>query len=275
MQNERVDNTENNSDDLHDTDKVSEMPENNETNLLEDATKNSDIDNELSTKNEEDVTNPAESLETASLESPNEKVADSPGGENKTEDEKKDEENVENEESKNDKEDNESAEMAATVTQDEEPNTEVTDSKVEDHAEWETPMNPTPPPKPPRLKSGNSEDISNEKELSSKEDENEEKEGENETKKNNEQSSNPQFSDKKSKSAISRGGIAETIDAIENSIEKVQEDGYAEKPEKVETDGAQDDADVVQSPAPRTGGESSYLPIRKNKPYEHCLESMQ
>jgi len=43
------------------------------------------------------------------------------------------------------------------------------------------------------------------------------------------------------------------VEAIENTIEKIEEEIDVEEPEKVERDGTQDDADVVQSPAPRTG----------------------
>ncbi|XP_012530772.1 X-linked retinitis pigmentosa GTPase regulator [Monomorium pharaonis] len=154
-----------------------------------------------------------------------------------------------NENSEN-QENNKNTEMAASQDV-EESYTETGISRTEEQEEEKT-TNSVPPPKPPRLKSESVEDnASNEKESSKANEEDEKEKDDEEVKISNEQNSSTAGKFKttgKSISAFSR----KTVEAIEDSIERVEEDIHTEEPEKVEIDGTQDDADVVQSPPPRT-----------------------
>ncbi|KAM0732909.1 X-linked retinitis pigmentosa GTPase regulator [Formica fusca] len=85
-----------------------------------------------------------------------------------------------------------------------------------------------------------------------KKDKHEKEKGEEETKTSDEPADSSPKSLGKSKSAISETITEKIVGTIENTIEKVKEEVHGEESEKVQTDGAQDDADVVQSPAPRT-----------------------
>ncbi|XP_070170422.1 X-linked retinitis pigmentosa GTPase regulator isoform X2 [Polyergus mexicanus] len=85
-----------------------------------------------------------------------------------------------------------------------------------------------------------------------KKDKREKEKGEEETKTSNEPADSSPKSLGKSKSAISETITEKIVETIENTIEKVKEEVHGEESEKVETDGAQDDTDVIQSPAPRT-----------------------
>lgn len=271
MQNEhRVDNAEKLTDEKDDLQhpENSETSRNNETptNPSEDSPKeNADIVNNeeiLSSANDEQITSlPSEIIPSeSSLEKDqiDDEEHDNENTDNKESNESKDiNENNENEEN------NKNIEMPATVVQDvEESHTEIEISRIKEEEEQRMTTNPTPPPKPPRLKSGNMEDTNNEKESSKENDEDEKEKNDKEKKTSNEQNLSARTVEK-SISAISK----RSVEAIENSIEKVEEDEYAEEPEKVEVDGTQDDADVVQSPAPRTGKTriSSYKKLNKNQ----------
>ncbi|XP_024884849.1 X-linked retinitis pigmentosa GTPase regulator [Temnothorax curvispinosus] len=250
MQNEhRVGNTEKSTDekdDLHHPDQNSETSDINDTqiNASKDLSKENIVNNKemLSSANDEKVANVSSEITPESSQEKDH--LDDEGHENK---------NIESNESKDISENNEkqennkNMEMAATVTQDvEELCTKTEISRIQEEKGQKMTTNPTPPPKPPRLKSGSVEDT-NGKESSKENEEDEKEKDDKEMKTSNEQNSSAK-SARKSTSAISR----ETIEAIENSIEKVEEDEHVDKPEKAETDGMQDDADVVQSPPPRT-----------------------
>ncbi|XP_077262856.1 X-linked retinitis pigmentosa GTPase regulator [Temnothorax americanus] len=250
MQNDhRVSNTEKSTDekdDSHHPDKNSETSDINDTqiNASKDLSKENIVNNEemLSSANDEKVANVSSEITPGNSQEKNH--LDDEGHENK---------NIESNESKdiseNDEkqENNKNIEMAATVTQDVgESCTKTEISRIQEEEGQKTTTNPTPPPKPPRLKSGSVEDT-NGKESSKENEEDEKEKDDKEMKTSNEQNSSAK-SARKSTSAISR----KTIEAIENSIEKVEEDEHADEPEKAETDGMQDDADVVQSPPPRT-----------------------
>lgn len=248
MQNEhRVDNMEKSTDekdDLH-------HPDNNETsnmriNPSEDSQKgNADI------INNENISPSANGEKIASLSSEITSVISQDN--NHFDDESHDIENIESKEdiNKNDEngENNKNIEMAAQNV--EELYTKVGISRIEEE-EGQEMTNSTPPPKPPRLKFGSVEDTSNEKE-SSKENEEEKEKDDEEMKISNDQNLSAKTA-RKSVSAVSK----KTIEDIENSIEKVEEDEPAEKSEKAEIDSTQDDADVVQSPPPRTGKTTIY-----------------
>lgn len=257
MQNEqRLDNTENKvtSETDGDTDKIKEKAENN-------LSKNTTINNSIlvngSSKKDEDNANHKESSETAPSDTPKKTIEESQsaGDEDQAKDEGNEDMNNESKENNEENEeidsheDNENTENQATQEA-EQPHTETT---ATDEIEQKTSTNTIPPPKPPRLKSGNAEDANNEKESSKENDRAEEIEkekDEEEMKTNEERSDSAKSSGGKPKSVISKSGDEHTIDDVENSIDNMEEDGHKEK---MEMDGAQDDADVIQSPAPRTG----------------------
>lgn len=267
MQNEhRVDNMEKLSDEkdnLHQPEKNSETSN---TNTRMNPSKDLPKENE-DIVNNENISASANGEKIASLSS--EIIPESSQDKDHLDDKDHDNENKgrdgnesKNNENDENEENNKNMEMAATPNVDE-SYTKVGISRIEEEEEQET-TNPIPPPKPPRLRSGSVEDTGNEKE-SSKENEEEEKEKDDEEMKmSNEQISSLNTA-RKSVSTISR----KTIEAIENSIEKVEEE-HAEELEKAEIDSTQDDADVVQSPPPRTGKTviCSFQKLHKNSPYE-------
>ncbi|XP_011875400.1 PREDICTED: X-linked retinitis pigmentosa GTPase regulator isoform X2 [Vollenhovia emeryi] len=250
MQNEhRVDNTGKSTDekdDSHHPDKNNETSDNN------DAQANSADDSSKENVNNEEISSSANDEKIAS---PSPKNTPENSQVKDLDDEGHDNEHIESSESKDinendeNQENNKNTEMAATVTQDvEESCTKIEISRIEEEDKEEPMTNPTPPPKPPRLKSGSAESPSNEKESLKENEEDEKEKDDKEMETNNEQALSARAA-RKSVSAISK----ETIEAIENSIEKVDEDGErVEEPEKAEIDSTQDDADVVQSPPPRT-----------------------
>lgn len=261
---QRLDNTENKSTNGkdNDADKISEKSQNNdaEANSSENAN-NSNLVNGPSAKDEDNVSH-QESSEAAPSETPKRTIVESQpaGHEDQAKAEGNEQDDKNNESGENDKESdkiqesNENTENQATQ-ETEEPHTEVAETTTTDEIEQETSTHITPPPKPPRLKSGNVEDTSNEKRASKGSDEVEEigkEENGEETKANDERIGSAKSSDGRTKSAISKTGDEDMVDAIENSIDKVEEDGHAEESKKAEVDGTQDDVDVVQSPAPRT-----------------------
>ncbi|KYQ58611.1 X-linked retinitis pigmentosa GTPase regulator [Trachymyrmex zeteki] len=253
MQNEhRMDSIEKSTDekdDSHHNDKISETSNNNDIRTNSSPKENTDIVNneEISPSPEDEkITNP--SSEVIPSESSQEK--------DQIDDEDYNNENIESKgsnESKDINENNENQEnnknmetaVCAIEAQDIEECTESEVSRIEEEKEQKTTTNPIPPPKPPRLKSASIEDAS-EKE-SSKENEEDEKEKDDEEMKTSNEENLSAKTARKSLSAISQ----KTVEAIENSIEKVEEDENIEEPKKAEVD-IQDDADVVQSPAPRT-----------------------
>lgn len=252
MQNEhRVDNTEKSTDekdDSHHPDKNSETSNNNDiqTNSTEDSPKeNTDnVNNEEISSSANDEKIESSSSEIIPSESSQEQdQIDDEGHENIESNENKDiNENNENQEN------NKNTEMTAAQNV-EESCTETGISRIE---EEEGQKMTIPPPKPPRLKSGSVEDTSNEKESLKENEEDEKEKDDEEMKTSNEQNSSVAGKFKttgKSISAFSR----KTVEAIEDSIERVEEDILTKEPEKAEMDGVQDDADVVQSPPPRTG----------------------
>lgn len=126
---------------------------------------------------------------------------------------------------------------------------EIAASSTQDEAGRETSANSVPPPKPPRLKSASVEDTDNEKQSSDRNIDGEagKEEGE-------EENTSPKpFVGKPMSVASKNSRETVTVEAIEDSIEKVEKDGHTEQKEKGEVDGTHDDADVIQSPAPRTG----------------------
>ncbi|XP_072751495.1 uncharacterized protein [Anoplolepis gracilipes] len=206
------------------------------------------------------------------------------------EDESKSKESAHNDENTEDKIDNKSesvqennesqknnknTEMTATIVQEEPCAEAAAAASTKETQQDPTSTNPIPPPKPPRLKSGSVENTSIENDSSPESEENEKKEDEDEKdehekdehekvehekeKRNEEETKSDKPEDVspkslgKSKSAISENITGKIVEAVESSIEKVKEEIHGEESEKVETDGVQDDADVVQSPAPRTG----------------------
>ncbi|EFN79836.1 X-linked retinitis pigmentosa GTPase regulator [Harpegnathos saltator] len=267
---ERLDNTENKSTSENgdnDKDKIHENTENNATNTTnfpENATTNdsnlvngSRDDNNVNHKDlTSETTVPSENLNKTEEPQP-------VGDENHAEDEGNEQDDENNKSKENSKENN----KADSPEDDENTENQTTQEAEEQHieaavtttteeTEQETSTNTTPPPKPPRLKSANAEDTGNGKESSKESDGvgelEKEKNGE-ETKARNERNESAKSSDEKLKSAVSKIGVENIVGAVENSIDKAQEDGHVEEPEKTEVDGVQDDADVVQSPAPRTG----------------------
>lgn len=265
MQSEqRLDNTESKatSENVENMDKIHEKPQENdaETNSSEEATaNNSNIVNGTANKDEDHASH-KESSEIAPSESPKRKIEESQPASDK--DEAKDEGNAQdhkNNESKESDEvdshgDNGNTENQATQEA-KEQHTGAAATTETDATEHETSPNTIPPPKPPRIKSGNAEDTSNEKGSLKENDKVEEigeKEDGEETKASDERNDSAKLSGEKPESVISKAG--ETIvDTIENLMDKVEEDGHAEESEKAKVDGIQDDVDVIQSPAPRTG----------------------
>ncbi|XP_034190761.2 uncharacterized protein LOC117609034 [Osmia lignaria lignaria] len=152
-----------------------------------------------------------------------------------------------------------------------------------------SPSSSTPPPKPPRLKPGSGNSTSGERTSSMEKEEENDKvedderkedttEKEAETKEDNEvkkqetssmksstkkQESSSMKSSAKSKSSKSTRSIVDTEDAIE--IDKQDDKEKTVEAERMNNDIAQDDADVVQSPAPRTGGRMSKI-FKAKKP---------
>ncbi|KYN16768.1 X-linked retinitis pigmentosa GTPase regulator [Trachymyrmex cornetzi] len=255
MQNEhRMDNVEKSTDekdDSHHPDKISETSNNNDmqtnSSPKEDSPKeNTDIVNnkEISPSVEDEkITN--SSSEVIRSESSQEKAQiDDEDHNNENIESKENNESQDINENNENKENNKNMETAAIVGQDVEECTE-TEVSIKEEKEQKTTTNPIPPPKPPRLKSASIEDAS-EKESSKENEEDEKEKDDEEIKKSNKENLSVKTA-RKSLSAISQ----KTVEAIENSIEKVEEDENTEQPEKAEMD-IQDDADVVQSPAPRT-----------------------
>ncbi|XP_070513551.1 X-linked retinitis pigmentosa GTPase regulator isoform X2 [Cardiocondyla obscurior] len=250
MQNEQqedsVDKSTDKKDDLRHSDKNSEASNNNELqiNSSEDSLKeNTNINNEEISTSANDGKHANLSSEITS-ESSQEKDHVNEDHDNESIEHKENNESKNNNENDENQEHNKNA-VATEAQNVEESCTTSGISRIEE--EQKTTTNPTPPPKPPRLKSESAEDTRDEKESSKEKQEEEKEKDDTEIKTNNEENSSAKTT-RKSISAISK----ETIEAIENSIEKVEEDIPAEEPEKAETDGAQDDADVVQSPPPRT-----------------------
>ncbi|KAL6254772.1 hypothetical protein P5V15_003101 [Pogonomyrmex californicus] len=257
MQNEhRMDNTEKSTDEkdnLH-HDKNSETSKNNDIriNSSEDSPKeNTDIVNneEISPKNDEKIASPKLFPKTASLESLKEKdqVDNNENHDNENTESKESNESTNINENNESQENDKNMKMAATMAQDVKESCTEMASRIEEAVEQKTMTNPILPPKPPRLKSASIEDTDNETETLKESEENKNEKNNEETETSSEQTSSAQTTEK-SKSAISR----EVMEAIENSIEKIDEGEHTEEPEKAEMDGTQDDADVVQSPAPRT-----------------------
>ncbi|XP_025268005.1 X-linked retinitis pigmentosa GTPase regulator [Camponotus floridanus] len=223
------------------------------------------------------------------VQTPNTKVEESQPNDEK--DESKNKESTQNDEDTKDKIDDESKNVQEndeseksnineeiTMQDAEESCTETAVSRIQEETEQET--NPIPPPKPPRLKSGSVENMGNEnnssqeneedereknehkqkecekdeseKEKDKKDESEKEKDEKEETKTNDEPKNSSLKSPEKSKSTISENITEKITEVIENSVEKIKEEIHGGELEKVETDGAQDDADVVQSPAPRT-----------------------
>lgn len=252
MQNEqRLDNAENKvTSETNGNADIREQTENNlpttDNSILVNGSSKQDADN---VNHEESSETPADTSKSAVEESQptgEEDRAKDEGNEDKNNETK--ENNDESEKTVN-HEDNENTENP--MTQEAEQNTEAPETTVTDGTEQETSTNTIPPPKPPRLKSENCEDV-NKAETTLKEKlGTEEKEKDEEESKTNEECS-AKSSDEKPKSAISKSADEHTVDTIENSMDKMEGEEH-EKSEKTEIDVAQDDADVIQSPAPRTG----------------------
>ncbi|XP_029158683.1 X-linked retinitis pigmentosa GTPase regulator-like [Nylanderia fulva] len=279
MQNEhRVDSTEKSipeKDNSHHVEKSNETPKHNdiETNSKDSSKENSDIvsnEKNSSSANDEKIASPKKCpSETSPSENSKEKVEKSQPTDEEDESKNKESAHDENAEDKLDNEskdvqennesqkNNENVEStAATDAEDaqdaEESRTEAAASRIQEKTEQETSTNPTPPPKPPRLKSGSIENTSKENDSlqENEKDEDEKNKDEKETKTSDE----PEDASPKSLGKLEsvENMTEKIVEAVENSIEKVKENIHGEESEKVEADGAQDDADVVQSPAPRT-----------------------
>ncbi|KOX75745.1 X-linked retinitis pigmentosa GTPase regulator [Melipona quadrifasciata] len=199
--------------------------------------------------------------------------SDSPKNKEEASSMKTDAENNVQEEEKNNEEEN-----------NDETNAEATENSESDNggdAERETspmkgtsPSDSTPPPKPPRLKSGgesSSVERASSMEKGNDEDdkrrmEDEEKtedvsEGKSDATEENESGKKEESRSMKSatrsgstKSARSRVAEEETIE-----IDKQNDGDRVTEEEKVNSENAQDDADVVQSPAPKTGKEDDVI----------------
>ncbi|XP_020298444.1 X-linked retinitis pigmentosa GTPase regulator-like [Pseudomyrmex gracilis] len=288
MQNEQRDGAENKStkenNDSHRTDKINEKSQNDndsQSTDLNDALKKDsnvlDKENISSTVNDKNVASPTKTLETdlannqedvldtnlkreESQTSPNHpsnetSLQNKENSENKENIQNKEnsenKENIQNKENSENKEsvqsndankNNESMENKKNINQpDEESSTELEISRTRDKVEQEMSASPALSPTSSKAKSENIKDaIGNDNEI--------EKDEEKMTE-NVEQDS--QSTDRR-KSSILKTDIKNTIETIENTIEKFEGDGRTEESEKAETDVTQDDADVVQSPAPRT-----------------------
>jgi len=125
-------------------------------------------------------------------------------------------------------------------------------------SQQETPTSPIAPPKPPRLKSPSADDItkSSEAKGSSREDDESEK-GKDEEETNNGRTETAE----RSTSANSQSAAERSAKITESSLEEAEEhaEECAEKPEETKVDNTQDDADVMQSPAPRTAGKKIFF----------------
>lgn len=252
MQSEqRPDNTENKlangKDD--DTDQINEKPQNNdaETDSPKDAEPdNSNLVND-SMKKYEDNLNHEESSETAPSETPKKTIEKpQPSDEDQAKEEGNEHDDKNGKSGENDKESEKVQGDDENAEETEERHTEAAETTT-DETEHETSTNIIPPPKPPRLKPENAVGTNGEKESSKESDEEiGEKETGEETKESEERKDS-------AKSVVSKTVGENMTDAIENSIDNVEEDGHVEESEKAEMDGTQDDADVMQSPAPRTG----------------------
>lgn len=281
MQSERVDNnTENNltnerKSSRH-SDKIDEMSESNDTqtNPSENISqKNSNIVNNenLSTMQDENLATTKKSLEIASeslnqdTQVPNIKSEEIQS--TNDESQSKDKESTPNDgnesneinKSKTNEGGDREGNTAMTMMQDTaESHTEETISNMQDEVQQEISINPTAPPKPPRLKSVSIDDIVDRNKKESSEDDDadadkpEKDENEEETKTSNgrTEASNSKLVENP-KSANSK--TETSAGATENPIENAEEIEHVEKPEETKADGTQDDVDVVQSPAPRTG----------------------
>jgi len=146
---------------------------------------------------------------------------------------------------------------AETVQEVQDAAEEVTATMKSD-SQQETPTSPIAPPKPPRLKSPSADDItkSNETKECSREDDESEKgksEGEN--------GQTPSETVERSISANSQSAAERSAEVTESSLEGAEEhiEERAEKPKETKVDSTQDDADVVQSPAPRTAGKNIFF----------------
>ncbi|XP_011697417.1 PREDICTED: X-linked retinitis pigmentosa GTPase regulator [Wasmannia auropunctata] len=257
MQNEhRVDSTEKSTDEKDDSYHPDESSEtsNNGTQInsspKEDSLKeNTDIVNneEISSLvNDEKTASPSSEINLSENSQEKDQIDhEDHDTENNTESKENSESKDINENNENE-ENNKNMEIATIEEQDVEESCAEKELPRIEEEEGEKTTNSVPPPKPPRLKSGSVEGTNNEIE-SSKENEEGEQERDDEEMTNNKQNSSAKTA-VKSLSAISK----KTVEAIENSIEKVEEDERPEEVEKTEIDGTQDDADVVQSPAPRT-----------------------
>nr|XP_012136072.1 PREDICTED: X-linked retinitis pigmentosa GTPase regulator [Megachile rotundata] len=198
---------------------------------------------------------------------------------------------VTNEASKNDEENHtenteKDSETDNKQSNDENEKSEAMNEKTESNTDGdkekssEKQMSPiaTPPPKPPRLKPGS---ASSDERTSEKEKENENKDVENgerkedsldkeeETKEDEskKQESNSMKSSAKSKSSKSRRSIADAEDTIE--IDKQDDKEKIVDEERTNADNAQDDADVVQSPPPKTGRISKMFKAKKPQATEN------
>lgn len=284
MQNERMDNTKtsatNESKDLCYTDEIENSASNDkQTNSLENVSQSSSdvMSNEKKSIHDEKVATPKKSSETAVLQSPkantptNLKTEEVELTNNKSQ--SQDEESAQNgrngessnsNKSENNEESEDNTEIKGEITttskmaQDTaELHAEETKiSKTENEAQQEMSTYSIAPPKPPRLNPVTVDDNKNEKDSSSENNnhETEKKKNEEETKTSNGQTSIPKINEEP-KSADSKSDVEKNAETTENSIEKVKEREveHVEKSDESKMDGIQDDADVVQSPAPRTG----------------------
>lgn len=269
MQNERVESTEANSTDEkkdpRDTDKVDDVSRSNDTDSSANASHETltIVNNEKMSpsRHDEEFKSPEESLGSAPSQSSegnvrisSPKIEEAQPGEADDESRSKDKESTQNDENV---EGNEQSGKSKTTNEDTDEgamgNTETVQDTAEVHAEEtiaETSRNedekqeiPTDysvaPPKPPRLKSADVDDGNN-GEGSSKgnDDEPGDETNEEETKANNEQSTSAE---------------EKSVEIAESSIEKLDEEAGKPPDETKTENGTQDDDDVVQSPAPRTG----------------------
>lgn len=285
MQNERMDNTENltmnKKNDSRHTDIIDKMPKSNDTqtnsseNNLSQKNLNIINDENSSSVHDEKIASPKKSLESApssessskeSTEAPNLKneekeqpINDEIAHDESLQNDKTDESNESNKNNNNEENNKDAETKGDTAMMQNAAGLQAEEvSKMQNDVQQEAPTNPMAPPKPPRLKSESNDDTSDEKESSKEEDEDTsgEKKNEEETQTNNGQTSSSKLDEEsKSASLITR----KNADAIENSIEKVEEDEHVEKAGEAKTDDAQDDADVVQSPAPRTGDKANFV----------------
>ncbi|KAL2724228.1 X-linked retinitis pigmentosa GTPase regulator [Vespula squamosa] len=177
----------------------------------------------------------------------------------------------------------------------------IEESKIEDETktspEKPTSPDPMPPPKPPRQKTASSqgsadEDIKSSSKSSEKEEKkennqdsnpklNEEKETEEsiirsmteETNKEEESPAKVSINSHKSRSTKSNADIEETIIADpQNTLDKLKIDKFP-KSEKNAEEHPHDDADVIQSPAPRTGKMAKLFKGKRQQETENGTKS--